>query len=316
MSSAPASLPGTWWAYPDRAGAGNTRLRVPERERPIAAAFGRVASVAFGVDHGPGTPLPSTLHVRDISSGREVARTECPQGCDINVALGQDDLFYLGYTNPPAAALYALSLVDSSVRTLIENDGSRRCALVMSRSCRTLALLVVGDEWSAEIISVASGSLVLFPVDSIPFAVSDSTLFARDSVRLRAYELSTGRALWTLPNTFVVRGYVTQDGSRLVVQTGFDPTETTPHGLPLTEQEARPRLAVIDTTTGSVRTLGEWDFPGAPVLWINASSDQAAALISPSRDGVPVQPLVTTRFLDLSTGAVATERFSLAGGGP
>lgn len=306
MISAPWSLPGTWWAYPNRAGTGNTHLTLPGGERPIAAAFRRVASVTFGLDQGPGTPLPATLHVRDIASGREVARTECPQGCDINVALGQDDLFYLAYTEPPAAGLYGLSLADSSVTTLIENDGLRRGALVISRSCRTLALLVVEDEWLAGIVDVASRSAFLFPVDSIPFAVSDSTLFTRDSVHLSAYELSTGKALWTLPNTFVVRGYVTQDGSRLVVQTGLDPTETSLHGLPLTEQEARPTLAVIDTVTGSVRALGSWDLPGAPSLWIDASSDQAAALIGPSRDGVPVEPLTTARFLDLATGAVIT----------
>lgn len=304
MASVPPSLPArSWWAFPNRAGSGGSHLTLPNGERPIAAAFGHVASVAFGLDKGPGTPLPASFHVRDIASGQEVARTECPEGTDIYVALGQEALYYLAYAQPPAAGLYALSLADSTVTTLIPNDGSRRGALVMSRSGRTLALLVVQDKWLAGIVDVASQSVSLFSVDAIPFCVSDSELFTRDGLQLNAYELSTGKLLWTLPNTYVVRGYLTQDGDRLVVQTGFDSTETSPHGLPLNEQTARPTIAVIDAAGGSSRTLASWDLPGAPSLWVDASSDQMAALIRPSRDGVPVEPLIDVTMLDLATGA-------------
>lgn len=304
MTSAPPNaLAGSWWAYPNRAGNASSSLELPDGERPIAAAFGRVASVTFGIDRGPGTPLPATLRVRDIASGREVARADCPEGCDLGVALARDALYYLAYVDAPAAGLFALSLADGSVSTLVESDGSRRGALVMSPSCRTLALLVVEDDWLAGVVDVASRSVSLFAVESVPFAVSDSHLFTRGAVLLCAYELAAGTLAWTVGSTPVVRGYVTADGSRLVVQAGFDPVETSPHGLPIAELEARPAIKLIDAATGVPRAVQTWELPGAPSLWIGGSSDDVVALINPSRDGVPVARPIAATFLDLGSGA-------------
>jgi hypothetical protein len=149
------SLVKSWWAIPNRAGSGNARLVIPDQERPVAAGFGRVASVTFGADRGPGTPMPATIRVRDIASGREVARASCPQGVDLSMILGDSVLYYLAYSQPPAAALCALSFADSSVTTLVEDDGSRRGALVLSPSGQTLALLAAAGDFAAGVVRTA-----------------------------------------------------------------------------------------------------------------------------------------------------------------
>ena len=303
MLSAPPSLPGTWWAYPNVAGSGSARLSLPAGERPIAAAFGHVASVTIGADLGPGTPIPLTLHVREIASGRQAAGCECPEGCDIGVALGRDALFFLGYRDVPAAGLYALSLVDSSVTALIENDGSRRGALVLSPSGRTLALLAVVPEWRASVVDVASRSVSHFSIDSVPFAVSDDMLFTR-SPYLGAYDIADGRLLWTQPDTLVVRGYVTGDGQQLVAQTGLDPTETGIDGVALDPRAIRPAITVFDSTSGAARTVGSWDLAVAPTLWVSASTDSAAALVQRGRDGAPTDLSGPISFLNLDSGAI------------
>jgi hypothetical protein len=115
-------------------------------------------------------------------------------------------------------------------------------------------------------------------------------------------------------NTLVVRGYVTSDGTSLVVQTGFDPTETSPHGLNVGADAVRPAIAVIDAATGSSRLLASWDLPSAPSLWIALSDEQAAALVGPSRGGAPITggPAISVGRLDIATGAFDPSGLTLA----
>lgn len=113
---------------------------------------------------------------------------------------------------------------------------------------------------------------------------------------------------------YVVRGYVTRDGASVVVQAGFDPTETSPHGLALGADAVRPAVAVIDAASGSLRRLASWDLPPAPSMWLALSDDQTAALVGPSRDGAPITgglPISVAR-LDLVTGAIDANGLTLA----
>ena len=174
--------------------------------------------------------------------------------------------------------------------------------------------LAVAGDLLAGVVGTASRSVSLIPVGGIPFCVSDSQLFTRDSTQVSAYNLASGSLDWVAADTVVVRGYVTRDGTSVVVQAGFDPTETSPHGLALGADAVRPAIAVIDAASGSLRRLASWDLPPAPSMWLALSDDQTAALVGPSRDGAPITgglPISVPR-LDLVTGAIDANGLTLA----
>ncbi len=297
----------TWWAIPNHAGTldGRARTRLPSEERPLAASDGRVASVQFGDDSGVG-PIPATLRVRDIATGRSIAAVDWPQGIDLQVALGSAALYFVGYQSATSGALYALSYDDGSISPVIEPDGARRGGPVLSLSGRFLGLVSCLGSCSAEIVDLESHAVSRFPVEGVPFLVSDTQLFTFDNSEVYAYGLASGQIEWVLMDVLVQRGYLSSDGATLVAQTGFDPSATSPHGSPLSEEATRPGVVVINAATGKARLVHSWDLAGAPSLWTAVSGDQVAVLVDDAREGIPLmgKGRLSLTLLDLASGDI------------
>lgn len=305
----------SWWAAPNVAGTltrGRT-LTLPTAEDPRAVSDGRIASALFGIDNGIGTPISVTFKVREISSGRVVAEAEMRQGADTHVALGSEALFFVGYANPPSGGLYALSVIDSSLVTLIPPDGLPRGALVLSTSGNTLALFA-GEEWLAEIVNVRSGLVRTHPLTGIPFLVTDTQVFTRGLDTLSAVDIATGTTLWEIRDTVISAGYATSDGKKLVVQTGFDRSETSPAGVLLSQEAVEPAIVVIEATTGARRVLLNRVELGSASLWVDVSNDENAVLARDMQTGIPSKgdagPIRLT-LVELATGRIRKDAFAI-----
>lgn len=293
-SAAPASLPlglvdKTWitldsvgYGGPYVAGTldGRYHLALPIGERGLAAADGRVASVLYGPGGATGS---STLLVRDLRKAA-AKLVELPWPDAISYAVLTGDTVYFAPNSAPnqVPGVYAASLADGSVRTVIEpasfpgdlGEGTGRGPLVLSPTGTTLSSGVCNSgRCNIQVLDLATGRLSqpLTDVPSFLWLASDTVLITVDEASVYGYDMAGGRR-WTLTG---VRpqggsGYLTSDAGRLIVL----------------YQDVNPgsdgaiALASVDVSSGAQRVLLRWPKDvAAPWLWVLASGDQAAVLI-------------------------------------
>lgn len=301
-------------------------LLLSDDEFPIAVASQRVATV---VNHGPAVrPTTSTLIVRDVSTGAPVASVDWPTV----VAFGAmtDDVVYFvaGDTATTIGGLHALRVSDGSVDTPVEprrgSSEGRQGILAISPSGRTLANdSCRGDRCSALVVDVTtrrsstvpvSGWGLGFTTDDAVIFTTDDAVISNDANHLFAQAIPSGKQLWAINDTRVDRGYITTDGTRLVVQTGceLDVVPGCPQGQPpdqqLSERASRPGLAVIDLASGALRELVEPSSDDPHDLWADVSSDRVAALLRhPIQSAVLGRVPLSVSTVDLASGKLTED---------
>lgn len=302
---------------------GGPVLLLPDDEFPIAVASQRVATV---VNHGPAVrPTRSTLIVRDVSTGAPVASVDWPTVIAFGAMTDDVAYFVAGDTATTVGGLYALRISDGSVDTLVEprrgSSEGRQGILAISPSGRTLANgSCQGDHCSALVVDVTTRRSRTVPVSGWGLGfTTDDAVISNDANHLFAEAIPSGRQLWAINDIRVVRGYITTDGTRLVVQTGceLDVLPGCPQGQPpdqqLSERASRPGLSVIDLASGALRELVE---PGSDVphdLWADVSSDRVAALLRhPIQSAVLGRVPLSVSTVDLASGKLTEDAVVLA----
>jgi len=305
---------------------GRYHLTLPPDEVGLTAADFRVVSVIW-TKAPDGSIERSTLIVRDLrENGAEVARFAVSgQVAPGQAALAGETLFFAGDgASDRVAGVYAGSLADGTVRTLIDpgpppaelaasigsvvfalqmGPGVSRGPVVLSPSGRTLGSNVCGNgRCTIEVVDL-SGGTVQRPFTAVPFALwllSETTVIAVDDTSVYAYD-GSGGARWTLKDKRPQSaGYLTSDGSQLVVlYQDLNPGA-----------DAAVVLASVDVVSGGERVLRRWGRDQvAPLLWAAVSTDEAAVLIPGGME--PGEALdrgggtFRADVLDLRTGALA-----------
>ncbi len=305
---------------------GHYHLTLPADEVALAAADLRVVS-AIWTKAPDGSTQDSTLVVRDLRrDGAEIARFETAGPVVAGQAvLSGDTLFFAGNSAPDRiAGVYAGSLADSTVRTLIDPGpvpdnlaastgsvvfaiqtapGVSRSPVVLSPSGRTLGSAVCGNgRCNIELVDVPSGK-ARQAFTGVPFGLwllGEAVLIGVDDTSVYGYDAS-GRSLWALKDKRPQSpGYLTSDGSQLIVlYQDVDPNA-----------DAVVVLGVVDVSSGAERVLRRWERnEPAPLLWAAVSSDETAVLIP---NGLTPEAALDAGggsfeadLLDLQTGTLA-----------
>lgn len=288
---------------------GRYHLILPVGEHGATAADGRVVSVAFP----PGAVCRgSTLIVRDLrQGGAKLLELSRPDAVGYAVLRG-DTLYFAGSCGTDGIpGVYAASLVDGSVRTLIApapfpsdlGEPGGRASLELSPSGATLGsgICALGGVCTIQVLDLASGRLSqpLTGTRSALWLLTDSILVTVDTVDVYGYDMA-GRLRWALTNKMATNGggYLTSDGRQLIVL-----YEDQNPG----EHFASIALASVDLLSGAERVLFRWPRDVvAPFLWVDASSDAVAVLIP---GGIPPE-----EALDRGGGSFRADLFDLQSG--
>jgi len=290
-SSLPFGLADTTWVtlnhvdgVPDLAGtlSGNAHLRLPSTETVLGAAGRYVVSAIYDRSGSGGT----TLIVRELPGGAEVLRLTRPGAWiePAQVAVSATDVYFAMRPNKgqPEDGVYAVSFADATIRTLLPADHPR-VALQLSPSGRTLVSEGAGAVGSSlstvDVVRLDSGTSQKVQVEGGVRFASDRQVFTDGSgADLSAYDVTSGRLDWSIPNIGLDRGYATTDGSMIVVQVGLNLDAA---GQRLAPNAGLPKVAILAASSGKqIRAL----FSGATnqdvrFLWTQVSTDAAAVLI-------------------------------------
>jgi hypothetical protein len=170
-----------------------------------------------------------------------------------------------------------------------------------SPSGRILGSAVCGNgRCNIELVDPADGTTIR-RFDGIPdglWFVTDTTVVTVEYGRFGALDLA-GNRRWSMEDAMAGPGYLTSDGSQLVVLYQDLRTNTR-------------RLSVFDLVSGAERVVKEWGrAESSPFLWADVSIDDVAVLLP---DGAgPVEALdrgggsFRADLLDLRTGTLTRE---------
>ena len=276
---------------------------LPSDERPLAAGDFHVVSAKYTYGPAPSAGVTSSsLIVRDVRTGSVIAQLDEAGAFGTHVGLTSDTVYFIRRpdVSKMLMGVYALSLGDGSVRTLLTPDAGRD-QLVMSPSGRTLAVGLL--DGGTEVLDLASNAVTeLRGTAGSPFFVSDSQLITTDGTyHLYAYDLQTQQLQWTISGIMAGYGYMTSDGTKLVLRTGYSPI-LVGERADLPAEATNPAIRVIDTATGAVSVLAQWNYGDVSAyLMPDASNDQVAVIVLdgwPRADGFPIA------VLNLNTGAL------------
>lgn len=302
---------------------GGAYVGLPSDEEPMASTGGRVASMVWGPLTSDFAVANSTLIVRDVlAGGRLLAQTVQP-GAVFVVALGRQVAFFgthLPTPDPQIEGVYALSLADGTVRTLVSpSTGPQvagRLGLLLSPNERTLSSSIDnGGGRNAEVIHLDTGIVTHFAVgDSRPVLTTDAVLLVSGSTQLSAYDLASGQQMWEVDDIWYQRGYATADGTAIVVQTGDNGTRGPAN---LSNDAKVPAISRINVATGSRETLLAATGPGLGFqLWPAVSNDRVAVLLPggfPPADAMfRGNGSITISVLALDTASLTPLAFTIA----
>lgn len=310
----PAALAGRTWLVrgPNgRAVAGSLgsgrRLRLPDRERPLAASAGRAASV-MSADSG------SIVIVRSIDRGRELLRVERPD--DVLAAAFSGDAIVLGGHLPAQPGrdpgVVAVSLSDGSVSVLVapadtsSADGVDLVRTVaVSPSGRTLVSgLCWRDDCALDVIDLSTGVVrrLAEKAGGFPGIVTDDLVIvgSADSDWIAGLDLSTGERRWTRQAAEFQHAYATGDGR--IVQALVDRA-----GVPVF------RLEILDPATGTGRAILTRDATDGLALWPEVSDDSTAVVGAGASfaDAATARRSIHAAAVDLGTGRLDADALEL-----
>ena len=281
---------------------GRYRLTLPPAEIGLTAADFRVVSVIW-TTASDGWITQSTVVVRDLrEEGAEIARFELADAI-VAADIRDDHAYVFGNVAGPGTigGIYEASLADGALRVLLPPSaaadaevpgGTARTGLAVSPSGRTLATAVCrSSRCTTQVVDLGTGQVRELATNAAwPWWLSDSTVVVGDTGwRSYGYDLS-GRLRWAREDRHGEIGYVTADGSRLVVQ----------------YESAQPGtwISLTDLASGAERVVRAWDgSEPRPWLWPDVSTDDVAVLL-PEDPGALEHRDLRADLLDLRTGAL------------
>lgn len=287
-------------------------IDLPPAEHPLAVENDLLVTAAWETD------LSTTLRVRDLASGT-VAELGRPEDIVTGVLVGNE--LVAGPADRPGSSsdpgLVAIALPGGSARQLIDAGpapsgwtGELTRTVSRSRSGQSVVSGLCGSgHCAADVVDVASGivrRVVDDAVDLYPGPSTDDVLIAGsgDSTRLVAFDVASGRELWTRTDGEFDSYYLTADGRLILSYRDLAGSGSF-------------RVSVIDPRSNAERVLLERDPNEGLSLWPELSTDELAAIATGGPFGVAAihSPVVLVHFLDLTTGQLGrrTYPFKFAG---